>query len=191
LWPKQGPYDPEGAERELLPTKDGVLEMWHARSPLVEGEPKAFILRFYGNADRADRWVAQEARALPCSCEWVGVNYPGFGGSSGRPSLKGVAQSAIVAFDHLRARAGGRPILVFGTSLGSTAALHVSAAREVQGLYIQNPPPLAELIRGGTRLVEPLASSAAGRTRDSGRAGQPSERKVVPRASGVPALRRR
>ena len=63
------------------------------------GRPSIYVLRFYGNADRADRWVAAEAgmwnnRAV----EVWGMNYPGFGGSTG-PSNSPVSAAALAAFD--------------------------------------------------------------------------------------------
>ncbi len=121
LWPQVQREPNHGAEQMLFPMGKGRLEIWRAGSSVVTQEPDVFILRFYGNADRADHWVAEEAKAFPGACELWGVNYPGFGGSTGPASLKGVAESAITAYDALRTRAGSKPILVFGTSLGTTA----------------------------------------------------------------------
>lgn len=147
LYPPTGALaDTNGAARFTVPSREGEIEVWRARSS--DAEPEAFVLRFYGNADRADNWVGGEARGLPFPAEMWGVNYPGFGGSGGSASLRGVAESALVAYDAMKKQAGARPILVFGTSMGTTAALHVAANREVKGLVLQNPPPLRQLIRG-------------------------------------------
>lgn len=141
--------DTQGAVRVTFPSKEGEVEVWRARSSRASaGEPAVYVLRFYGNADRADRWAGVEARSLPFAAELWGVNYPGFGGSGGSASLRGVAESALVAYDAMKQRAGSRPILVFGTSMGTTAALHLAARREVAGLVLHNPPPLRQLIRG-------------------------------------------
>jgi pimeloyl-ACP methyl ester carboxylesterase len=40
----------------------------------------------------------------------------------------------------------GKPIYVFGASIGSTVALHVAAARDIRGLILHNPPPLRQII---------------------------------------------
>ncbi|MBI2388300.1 MAG: alpha/beta fold hydrolase [Deltaproteobacteria bacterium] len=141
--------DTQGAVRVTFPSKEGDVEVWRARSARAHaGEPGVYVLRFYGNADRADRWAGAEARGLPFAAELWGVNYPGFGGSGGSASLRGVAESALVAFDAMKKRAGNKPILVFGTSMGTTAALYLAAHREVEGLVLHNPPPLRQLIRG-------------------------------------------
>jgi pimeloyl-ACP methyl ester carboxylesterase len=126
---------------------DGELEIFRAR--LSTAEPEAYVLRFYGNADRAERWLSGEAAAWPNrALELWGVNYPGYGASSGPARLQGVADAALAAYDAVRKVAGTRPIYVFGTSLGTTAALHVAAEREVAGLVLQNPPALRQLIVG-------------------------------------------
>lgn len=148
LYPPGGAVDPGGATRLALPTTDGELEVFRARSRKGPQEPEAYVLRFYGNADRADRWAAEEAASLPFDGELWGVNYPGFGGSAGHASLRGVADAALRSFDALAARAGGKPIIVRGTSMGTAAALHVAAEREVAGVILQNPPPLRQLIVG-------------------------------------------
>ncbi len=87
LRPHRLPLDARGATRLALPWSGGEVEVWKAR---VLAEPTAYVLRFYGNADRAERSVADEPGGLPFSAEVWGVNYPGFGGSTGPSSLRGV-----------------------------------------------------------------------------------------------------
>jgi pimeloyl-ACP methyl ester carboxylesterase len=149
LHPQRAPLElPAGAERTTIPHGPGRLEIIKARSPEFPGEPKSFMLRFYGNADRADRWVAAEAAAERGPIEYWGVNYPGFGGSDGPTSLATVAESGLAAYDALAKVAGDRPIMVMGTSMGAAVALHVAANRKVEALIVQNPPALRQIIRG-------------------------------------------
>src|SRR6187431_2369908 len=151
LFPTRAPIDAGGAGRKRIPFENGELEIWTAQSQLArqQGRADVFILRFYGNADRADRWPAIEAgmwndRAV----EIWGMNYPGFGGSTGPARLARIGPAAVAAFDALKREAADAPIVVFGTSIGATAALHVAASRltENAGLIVQNPPPLREMI---------------------------------------------
>lgn len=127
---------------------EGSVETIRAKSPAAQKSPaKAIVLRFYGNAARADAEPAEEAIGFgDWPVEVWGVNYPGFGRSEGSATLDGVARAADVAFDDASKR--GVPIFVMGTSMGTTAALHLAANRPVRGLFLQNPPPLAQLIRG-------------------------------------------
>ena len=57
LFPTTYRIDPGRAVRKAIPFQNGEVEVWTARSPqaLQAGQPELFVLRFYGNADRADR----------------------------------------------------------------------------------------------------------------------------------------
>ena len=136
---------------ERFPFENGDLEIWTAQSKSArqQGRAEVFILRFYGNADRADRWPAMEAEMWKDrAVEIWGKNYPGFGGSTGPARLARIGPAAVAAFDALRREAADAPIVAHGTSIGSTAALHVAASRpaEIAGLILQNPPPVREMI---------------------------------------------
>ena len=149
LFPTRAPIDAGSASRKTIPFQNGELEVWTAKSHRAQQQGRAdiFILRFYGNADRADRWAAAEAdmwndRAV----EIWGMNYPGFGGSTGPARLSRIGPAALATFDELKHHADDRPIVAFGTSIGATAALHVTAQRAVAGLILHNPVPLRQII---------------------------------------------
>ena len=149
LFPTTNRIDPRGAVRKTVPFENGELEIWTAQSRRTreQGRADIFILRFYGNADRADRWAAAEAEMWnDRAVEIWGMNYPGFGGSIGPARLSKLGPAALAAFDELKNYAGDRPIVPYGTSIGATAALHVAAQRPVGGLILHNPPPLREMI---------------------------------------------
>jgi len=149
LFPTKAPINAGAAVRKAIPFQNGELELWTAESHRAQqnGRADTYILRFYGNADRAERWVAAEAdewndRAV----EIWGMNYPGFGGSTGPARLSRIGPAALAAFDELKRHALERPTLLFGASLGSAAALHVATQRQVAGLILNNPPPLRQMI---------------------------------------------
>jgi uncharacterized protein len=149
LFPTTNRIDAGDATRKMLPFQGGDLEIWTARSALAHerGQPELYFLRFYGNADRADRWVAAEAGMWNNrSVEVWGMNYPGFGGSTGPARLARLGPAALTAFDELQKIAGGQPIIVFGASLGTTTALHIAAHRKIAGLILHNPPALRQII---------------------------------------------
>jgi pimeloyl-ACP methyl ester carboxylesterase len=175
LFPTRAPIDAGAAVRRTIPSENGVLEIWTAQSQSARrrGRADVFILRFYGNADRADRWPAMEAEMWKDrAVEIWGMNYPGFGGSTGPARLARIGPAAVAAFNELRRHAANKspvesavpskptpssalrtaqataPIVLFGTSIGATAALHVAVSRptEIAGLILQNPPPLREMI---------------------------------------------
>jgi pimeloyl-ACP methyl ester carboxylesterase len=149
LFPTTNRIDAGAAVRKPIPFDGGELEIWMARSRLAQqrGQPEIYVLRFYGNADRADRWVADEAEMWDDrAVEVWGMNYPGFGGSTGPARLARLGPAALAAFDALKDIAGDRPIIVFGASLGTTTALHIAAHRKVAGLILHNPPALRQII---------------------------------------------
>jgi pimeloyl-ACP methyl ester carboxylesterase len=149
LFPTTDRIDAGTAVRKIIPFQSGELEIWTARSALAQqrGRPDIYVLRFYGNADRADRWIAAEAEMWNNrAVEVWGMNYPGFGGSTGPARLARLAPVALVAFDELQKTAGDRPIIVFGASLGTTTALHIAAHRKIAGLILHNPPALRQII---------------------------------------------
>src|SRR5437763_2344196 len=149
LFPTKAPIDAGEAARKMVPFQNGELEVWTAKSYRAKQQAGAdiYVLRFYGNADRADRWVAAEAEEWNGrAVEIWGMNYPGFGGSTGPTRLSRIGPAAITAFDELKRHAAGRPIVVYGASLGSAAALHVAAQRPVAGLILHNPLALRQMI---------------------------------------------
>jgi pimeloyl-ACP methyl ester carboxylesterase len=151
LFPTTQRIDAHGAARQTIPFQNGELEIWIARSRLAQqrNHVDAYVLRFYGNADRAERWVALEADAFgERAIEVWGMNYPGFGGSSGPARLIRMSPASLAAFDALKSKAGNQPIFVFGASIGSAVAMGVAANREVRGLVLHNPPPLRQIILG-------------------------------------------
>lgn len=134
----------------MLPVPGGELEIITTRSGAArETAPQAFILEFPGNATRAEQIAERGSYAWrDYPVEVWAVNYPGYGASSGPARLKSIADAALAAYDAMHREANGRPMIVVGTSLGTTAALHVAANRSVAGLVLMNPPPLRQLIRG-------------------------------------------
>ena len=149
LFPTTQPIDPHGATRQTVPFQNGELEIWTARSRLARQQNRvdAYVLRFYGNADRAERWAALEADVFgDRAIEIWGMNYPGFGGSSGPARLSRMADAGLATFDALKSTTDNKPIFVFGASIGSAVAMHVAVNRDVRGLVLHNPPPLRQMI---------------------------------------------
>jgi hypothetical protein len=104
LFPTKTPIDAGAAVRRTIPFQNGHLEIWTAQSRRAQQQGRAdvFVLRFYGNADRADRWTAMEAEMWnDRAVEIWGMNYPGFGGSTGPARLSRIGSAAVAAFDVL------------------------------------------------------------------------------------------
>ena len=63
LFPSTRSIGSRGAIRNAIRYEGGELEIWIAGSAAARaaGRTETFVLRFYGNADRPERWVAAEA----------------------------------------------------------------------------------------------------------------------------------
>ena len=150
LYPSTHPVDARGATRHLLPYGDGHLELFVARSPgCTTTRPVAVDLELVGNGSRAE-WAAAAAaeRWGHRPVEVWALNWPGYGRSTGPAAMAAIAPAALFAYDAIAARSVGRPVMIFGHSLGTAGALHVAACRPVAGLILLNPPPLRQLIVG-------------------------------------------
>src|SRR2546421_172087 len=76
-------------------------------------EPVAFHLEFSGNGSRA------EHTAAPVAAQWGdravevwGVNYPGYGRSTGPARLRDFPRAGLAVYDELAKVANGRPIIL-------------------------------------------------------------------------------
>jgi pimeloyl-ACP methyl ester carboxylesterase len=183
LFPTTGRLNSGSALRSTIPFERGVLEIWKAKSRRArsEGGVDLHVLRFYGKAEMwGDRAV-----------EVWGVNYPGYGGSTGPARLARIGPAALTAFDALKRETGDGPIVVFGASLGTTAALHIGAHRSVAALILHNPPALRPMILGqfGWWNLWLLAGPLAGENSRSAR--QRCQRKSLPCTRGFSPRRER
>lgn len=158
LHPTVHAVDCPAAGRRLVPVdRSQPVEVWTARIRRAgtndagrgDDEPAAFVLRFPGNAGRAERAVGQALEQWRrFSVEVWAMNYPGFGGSPGPARVRAVPSATLAVYDAMRAEARGRPIFVAGVSFGTAAALHVARHRPAAGLLLHNPPPLRQLVYG-------------------------------------------
>lgn len=155
--PGDAGVDKSGLVVQSVAGEAGAVECWAARSPgapRADGggagrEPEAFVLFFTGKGTRAEQWTGPVAASWgERPVEVWGVNYPGFGKSSGPATLERVGPAALQAYDALASHAAGRPVFVQGASFGTAPALHVAARRPVAGLVLHKPPPLRELVLG-------------------------------------------
>lgn len=123
-------------------------------------QPDIFLLAFTGNGGRAERMphmVEQTLREAlmessddPLRIEVVAMQYPGYGQRAvGSADLREMATFGRRAYAATRERAGDKPVLLYGFSIGTTIALHVArteAGCPPDGLIIDRPPNLRRMI---------------------------------------------
>jgi pimeloyl-ACP methyl ester carboxylesterase len=150
LFPSRQPIDPDEATLKNLQIGDAQISICIARSDACNGlDPAAFVFCCSGNAARAER-------AIPVvrdfwsehPVEVWGLNYPGFGESTGPTTLAGAAEAGLIVFDELAKQAADRPIILECHSFGCTVGLHIAAQRKVAAIVLYNPPPLRQVIFG-------------------------------------------
>lgn len=97
------------------------------------------VLYFGGDSFTIDDFGPEiESRVSSIGANLFMIDYRGYGRSNGTPTLPLVKADALTAFDALRARNEGRPIVVHGFSMGSFLAAYVAAERPVSGLALES-----------------------------------------------------
>jgi pimeloyl-ACP methyl ester carboxylesterase len=94
------------------------------------------LIYFGGNAEDVSRSMPDFADAFPGSAIYL-MHYPGYGGSSGSPTERGIVEDALALFD--RVHAEHPDVVVVGRSLGSGVAVHVASLRPVARLVLVTP----------------------------------------------------
>ena len=121
-----------------LDTPDGqhLKAWWHPPQP-----GHGAVLYLHGNAGNiADPWRAERLRDLDeAGLGVLGLEYRGFGGSTGHPSEPGLITDAKTAYDYAAAQAPGARIALFGDSLGTGVAIALATQRPVAGLVLDSP----------------------------------------------------
>ena len=148
--------EPEGKDSFTVPLAGGghVVVFRHRMGPpeTVDrddcAEPDLFVVKFLGTSGRAERSGSDPFdRWADRTIEFWSVNPPGYGASPGTPSLAGLISAAEAVSTAIRARAGERPVLVFGNSLGTIPALYAASTGRAEAVVLRNPLPLLRLIR--------------------------------------------
>jgi uncharacterized protein len=124
------------AEEVVLDTADGErVIVWHVRP---RGETPVFLY-LHGNGGSL-RWRNERFRALIADGSGlVALSYRGYGGSSGRPTEKGLTEDAAAAYVFAVASYLAQRIVVWGESLGSALAIALAAEKPVGCLVLEAP----------------------------------------------------
>jgi alpha-beta hydrolase superfamily lysophospholipase len=113
-------------------------------------QPTAMVLLCHGIGERFYFWREVQHLLAASGIGSLVFHYPGYGRSTGQFTPENVDASAQAAYEHLRVIASEAPVFIFGTSLGTAVAAHVSA--------ILNPSPAGLILaQGFTTLREAAA----------------------------------
>jgi hypothetical protein len=124
------------AEEHVLTTADGEkVIVWHVAAK--PGHP--VILYFHGNGDFLAGFFGRFRALIADGTGVVALSYPGYAGSSGQPSERGLLLDAATAYAFATARYSADRIVVWGFSLGTGVAVATAAEQPVGRLILEAP----------------------------------------------------
>jgi alpha-beta hydrolase superfamily lysophospholipase len=106
---------------------------------LVSARPHAgaeAVIYFGGNAEEVSAVLPTLEQAFPESAVYA-LHYPGYGGSTGKPSESALLSAAFALVDRVHAEHSS--IVVIGRSLGSGVAVHLASQRPVSRVVLVTP----------------------------------------------------
>lgn len=114
---------------------DGAeLHCW--RSPRRADAP--LLVHFHGNGEVVADYVPDLAPLLiEAGFDVVLAEYRAYGGSTGTPTLRALADDALAVVDAVIAETGVKPY-IYGRSVGALPAVHAAAHREIAGLILES-----------------------------------------------------
>jgi uncharacterized protein len=126
---------PQAQEVELRTCDGERLIAWH----VPPADDKPVVLYFQGNGGGLDLRAHRFARLSASGLGLLGLNYRGYGGSSGRPSEDGLLRDAAAAYDFAKARYGADRIVLWGESLGTGVAVALAAIQPAARVLLESP----------------------------------------------------
>jgi fermentation-respiration switch protein FrsA (DUF1100 family) len=121
---------------EFIETADGVrLHGWYVR-----GDSDRVLLFFHGNAGNVSHRLESIRQFLQLGLSVFIIDYRGYGQSEGRTTEQGIYRDAEAAWRYLT-EIGNTPrerIIVFGRSMGASAAAYLAARHRPLALIIES-----------------------------------------------------
>ena len=139
-----------------LTTSDGVaLHGWW----MPHQAPRGQVVYWHGNGGNLSLWLDIFADIHRRGFSVFAVDYRGYGGSSGRPTEKGIYRDADAAMAHYASQyeRDDVPTIVWGRSLGSVVAAYAAAERAPNALILESAFPDARSIFATNPLLYTLS----------------------------------
>ncbi len=123
-------------ERFIVPTEHGDIAVTRVSRP----GNSVSVLYCGGNQFRTSQMGGEVVRAFPVEADLVMFDYPGYGGSTGKPTLATMLETSVAVYDAAKARTT-QPMVVYGASMGGFMAAHVAGARNPPRLVLEATAP--------------------------------------------------
>jgi fermentation-respiration switch protein FrsA (DUF1100 family) len=126
---------PANARQLKLGDAQRVRAIW---LPANAGASASTIVFFHGNAEFAHQSVAAMSRLVGGSRNLLSLEYPGYAGAPGEPTLASIRDASLIAYDWLLGQPGVDPqrIVVVGRSVGGGPAAELSRHRPLAALVL-------------------------------------------------------
>lgn len=130
--------DVRGAEIVPLATASGSLPALLLAPE--SARPVPLVIFTHGNAELATDWLPEFVEIVHWGVAVLLVEYPGYGGSPGRPSESSITDAIRAAYDWAAAdrRIDAKRIVAYGRSLGGGAASRLAADRPLAALILES-----------------------------------------------------
>jgi fermentation-respiration switch protein FrsA (DUF1100 family) len=133
---------PEAEEVPLTEADGTQIHLWHV--PPRDDRP--VILFFHGNGGALAGEVERFRHLIRDGIGLIGVEYRGYGGSSGSPSEQGLIADAEAAYAFAVSHYPAQQIVVWGGSLGSGVAVALAAEKPIGRLILEAPYTSTEAV---------------------------------------------
>jgi len=122
--------------------KNQYLYGWFKHN--TNNTPAPLIIFFGGNAQSSAEtlwYLKDDVARYYEGYNFLMMDYPGYGLSTGRPNDRRMFASALTIYDYIinREDVDENNIVVMGNSIGSGVAVHLAAKREINGLILIAP----------------------------------------------------
>lgn len=142
--PAEYEFAKPGVIERKIPVDGAELSALHFRQPGARG----LIFFLHGNAGNLDIWLPDTEFYRKAGYDVFMIDYRGFGKSSGKIlSEKQLHADVLAAWNSVAAEYQGRPIVIYGRSLGSGLAARLATKVRADSLILVSP--YASLIRLG------------------------------------------
>lgn len=151
-----------GIQSEVLSIAEGQnkgIEGWYFKNPASNN----LVIVSHGNAGNISHRI-ELARHLidDTSASILLYDYQGYGNSKGHPSVKGILQDGLAAYDYATERLGykSEEIVVYGESLGCAVSCYIASQRKTKAIILQSPfrslPAVARDCVGLLKVLPPV-----------------------------------
>src|ERR1041385_7224237 len=124
----------------LLPSDHGPVEVFYLAPNSPRPGPAPLLLFAHGNAELASSWVREFEEPRRWGWGVLLLEYPGYGGSRGKPSERSITAAIRAAYDWARhdPRVDSTRIVPYGRSLGGGPAARLAVERPAAALILES-----------------------------------------------------